>query len=175
MKWMKESRAPSGAASIESPTETVSPAVGVRRLFRDTGLDPRCIRLFRARLPGGCSRQQLSRWQRRHRLDHHHHPGDAAGWRGGPWFPGRSLRPPPPLDRVRPVLLHHHRAHSVRAQLRRVRCPARSLWHRHGRILGHRRLAGYGELSRNAGADSSPESCRPAIPWDTCWPRLLCG
>jgi SHS family lactate transporter-like MFS transporter len=28
MKWMKESRAPSGAASIESPTETVSPRWG---------------------------------------------------------------------------------------------------------------------------------------------------
>ena len=174
MKWMKESRAPSGAASIESPTETVSPAVGVRRLFRDTRLDPRCVRLFRARLPGGCSRQQLSRWQRRHRLDHYHHPGDAAGRRGGPWFPGRSLWPPPPLDRVRPVLLHHHGVHSVRAQLRRVRCPARSLWHRHGRILGHRRLPGYGELSRNVGVGFSLESCRPAIPWDTCWPRLLC-
>ena len=147
MEWMRQ-RGQSAMRPASDLRSSRFATMGLRRRLGDPGLDPRCVRLFRARLSGGCSRRQLSRTQRRHRLDHHHHAGDAAGRRGGSGFAGRSLWTTTPADCVRALFLHHHGAYAIRSQLRSIRCAAGSLRHRHGRVLGHRRFPGHGELSQ---------------------------
>ena len=52
-----------------------------------------------------------------------------------------------PADGLRALFLHHYRAHTICAELSPVRRPARTLRNWHGRILGHWRLPGDGELS----------------------------
>ncbi len=175
MKWMKQSRSPSVASQQHQHRRSRLATMGFRRLLRNLRLDPRCVRLFRPRLPGGCSCQQLPRTQRRHRLDHHHHAGHAAGGRGGVGFVGRPLWPPPSADCVRSVLLHHHGADSLRAQLRwSLLCCALSMESGWAATGASALLWSWRALPR-VGGDSSPGSCRQAIRWDTCWPPWLCG
>ena len=148
MKWMKQSRSFSDAPSITSTAEAVSPRWGFAVSSGILGWILDAFDFFVLVFLVDVLANNF-----------HVRKGDIV-WtititlamrpvgRGGAGFVGRPVWPPPPADCLRPLLLHHHGAHSLRTELRGICCAARSLWNRHGRILGHRRFSGHGELSQ---------------------------
>ena len=149
-------------------------AMAVRRGVGNPGMDSRCLFLFHPYFSSRCAGRALWREQGRDRLVHHCHSDHASAGRAGVGRAGRSLRTPRPADCLRAVLFHRFGDDAVRAELPGIFDFARALRRGHGRLLGHRRVAGDREFAERVGADCSAASCRLDIPRDICWLRRLC-
>ena len=84
----------------------------------------------------------------------------------------RPLRPPPSAHARSGLLFHRRSPLRLRPQLHHLPHPARPLRHRHGRRMGHRRLARHGKSPRQTSRRPLRSSSRKATPSAICWPPI---